>query len=674
MNQFSKQLDQAKKRQKRFYLLSGLAILGIIFLVSGLFVVSRGTRVEITPPDAEAHAVIHVIDGPGFSIGDSVYSFSGNPVIRAAAPGFRTATKTIDSKYLGKVFPLELSELPGRLIIELSGRSAYFPETTWQVNEHTADPTDTLDLELEAGVYTVTILNPFFQSEQLNVEIKRRKKTALTVNLRPIEGVLSIASKPSGATVLIDDKAVGQTPVQLNKPGGRYTLRVSADGYADTVEQLAVTRDKPQVDRNYQLGFKTEKITLDLEPKGGTLLVNGVQMNPPLSLNTVTTHHLTYMKAGYYPETITIRPTADQENKVTFQLKAEIGQVDIASSPAATVWIDDKNYGVTPIKASLPAVPHQVTFKKTGYRTVTQRIHPKGEFTQEISITLITEQQARLQEAPHEYTNSAGIKLKLFLVKDQLNMGAPSSEKGQRANEFQRTVRLTKPFYASIFEITNQQFAQFDSQKSAAPPNHPVTQVSWQKAAAYCNWLSQQENRRPFYVITNNTVTGFNSSADGYRLLTEAEWEWLARKSGKLAQTIFSWGDDTTIPANTANIADENAQGTVRFYVPYYRDGYTSVAPVGRFNQELSGLYDLAGNVSEWVHDVYSIIPPSANSPVLNNPLGTQQGQTHVIKGANFRSGTMTTLRPAYREGLTEGRDDVGFRIGRYLLEDVLNE
>ena len=134
----------------------------------------------------------------------------------------------------------------------------------------------------------------------------------------------------------------------------------------------------------------------------------------------------------------------------------------------------------------------------------------------------------------------------------------------------------------------------------------------------------------------------------------------------KKKQTIFAWGNETVIPSRTANVADESAKGQVRFFVPNYNDGYSGIAPVGSFEREASGLYDMAGNVSEWVHDVYSIVPPQANS-VVNDPLGDQRGSSHVVKGANWRSGTITALRPAFREGLTAGRDDVGFRVGRYL-------
>ena len=79
-----------------------------------------------------------------------------------------------------------------------------------------------------------------------------------------------------------------------------------------------------------------------------------------------------------------------------------------------------------------------------------------------------------------------------------------------------------------------------------------------------------------------------------------------------------------------------------------------------------SGLFDLTGNVSEWVHDWYSLKPPARGS-VATDPLGPSFGDSHVVRGSSWRSGNRTTLRAAYRDGLTRGRDDVGFRIGRYL-------
>jgi formylglycine-generating enzyme required for sulfatase activity len=281
---------------------------------------------------------------------------------------------------------------------------------------------------------------------------------------------------------------------------------------------------------------------------------------------------------------------------------------------------------------------------------------------------LLTEYQARLQESPRELTNKDGIKLKLFINPGNLKMGAPRSQNGQRANEFQKRIRLTKSFYASIFEITNGQYGKFKPslKKSLGADNIPVTSVDWNEAASFCNWLSKNEGLQLFYKIVNGRVNGFNKNTDGYRLLSEAEWEWLSRMAGKTKQTIFSWGDEMIIPPNAANVSDEGAKGQMKFYVPNYNDGYVSAAPVGSFKEEPSGLYDIAGNVSEWVHDIYSIMPPMEDT-ISENPLGAENGSSHVVKGANFRSGSITILRPSFREGLTTGRDDVGFRVGRYL-------
>ena len=80
----------------------------------------------------------------------------------------------------------------------------------------------------------------------------------------------------------------------------------------------------------------------------------------------------------------------------------------------------------------------------------------------------------------------------------------------------------------------------------------------------------------------------------------------------------------------------------------------------------LFGLFDLTGNASEWVHNFYTLIPPD-NKKVYFDPLGPEFGEGHVVKGASWRSGTRTQLRASFRDGLNNKRNDVGFRIGRYL-------
>lgn len=671
MSEFNNKLDLAKSKQRRVYLIAGITGLVLLLLITALFVVSRGTRVEVMTEEAKELATVKTSEGWAFSVGNTVYSLLGNPVVTVSAPGFKTATSVIGPHHLGKVFPLELQELPGRLMMKISGDQEYLEKTIWHLNGNAAALSPVLDVELQAGSYTVTINNPFFQPKEMGVEIKRHEQLNLQVDLQPLDGKLSISSEPAGATVFLDEQEIGATPLELEQPGGRYNLLVKAENYVDTVELLEITHSNTEVNRNYLLVRKKAEVALDLRPMGGTLLVNGIQtdnreMTGPLLLDATIEHRLTYMKPGYYSKSKTVLLAADEKKRVALHLEPEMGNVAITSSPPASIWIDGKDYGHSPLTISLPAVSHTILMKRPGYRMVSKVVQPQGGRTQKISVTLLTEYQARLKEAPREVTNQAGIRMKLYVVQDSFTMGAPRSEKGQRANEFQRRPRLTKPFYASLFEITNGQFAGFNRQRAGTVENNPVTSISWHEAAAFCNWLSKKENINPFYITQHGKVSGFNPHSDGYRLLSEAEWEWLSRKSGKKQQTIFTWGNGMIIPPQAANVADESAKGQVRFYVPNYRDGFPGVANVGSVNREPSGLYDMAGNVSEWVHDVYSSIPPTSDTP-LSNPLGPQQGHAHVVKGANFRSGTLSTLRPSFREGLTAGRDDVGFRIARYL-------
>lgn len=666
MSEFSTKLDQARSRQKRLYLLASILVVVILFIVVSLVMVSRGTRVDILPADAAELAEVSVTKGLGFTIGDTVYSLFGNPVIIASAPGFKDGVETIDDVYLGKVFPVELFELPGQLRIEIAGELEKLQRTAWRIDGREAAVANSLDLELAAGAYTVTIDNPFFQLHEVGVELKRGEMTQLQVSLEPVQGALDLSSTPPGALVFVDEEEVGRTPLQLKKDGGSFNLKVAAPNYLDVLDDIEVTRSNPQVIRSYNLELEKGRVIVDLQPGGGTLLVNGVQAAEPLLLDATVEHRLSYLKPGYYSQNQTVTLEAGEEKRMAFSLKEEIGKVEISSSPQAQIFIGDREFGLTPLSLDLPAVPQKITFKKQGYRTVSKNVQPRGNKVQKVSATLLTEYQARLQEAPRELTNSIGIKLKLFIVRDTITIGAPRSEKGQRANEFPRQIQLTRPFYASLHEITKGQFALFSRKQAGSGSVIPVTGVSWQEAARFCNWLSEQEKLPPFYTMAGGRVSGFNPFSDGYRLLSEAEWEWLARKAGKKERTIFSWGNDTVVPPNAANIADESARGQVRFYVPNFRDGFGGIAPVGSMAREPSGLYDLAGNVSEWVHDVYSIVPPQPGT-TLKNPLGEQRGTSYVVKGANFRSGTLTGLRPAFREGLSAGRDDVGFRIGRYL-------
>ena len=154
----------------------------------------------------------------------------------------------------------------------------------------------------------------------------------------------------------------------------------------------------------------------------------------------------------------------------------------------------------------------------------------------------------------------------------------------------------------------------------------------------------------------------------GYRLLTEAEWAWVARyPEGPGRSRKYAWGDSLPIPPEGGNYGDLAAASILGRSLPGYNDKYAATSPVGSFEPNPLGIYNLGGNVAEWVNDRYAIDPAAGTEGVPRDPLGPEgRGSQHVIRGASWASTSVTLLRLSYRDSGSEGRPDVGFRIARY--------
>lgn len=161
---------------------------------------------------------------------------------------------------------------------------------------------------------------------------------------------------------------------------------------------------------------------------------------------------------------------------------------------------------------------------------------------------------------------------------------------------------------------------------------YPCVEVTWYGAAAYCNYKSQMEGRTPCYDLSDWSC---NWSAAGYRLPTEAEWEKAAR--GGSSGNRFPWGD--TITHKLANYKssrfDSYDTSLTREYHPDYNsDGFPYTSPVGDFEANGYGLYDMAGNVWEWCHDWYDY--SYYTSSPGSNPRGPDTGSFRVLRGGGW--------------------------------------
>ncbi len=244
----------------------------------------------------------------------------------------------------------------------------------------------------------------------------------------------------------------------------------------------------------------------------------------------------------------------------------------------------------------------------------------------------------------------------------------------------QHRVRITRPFYLGKYHVTRGQFRQFvtdagyktDAEKGEIPgafgldgggkkfgfngkyswrnagfeqtDEHPVVNVSWNDAVAFCKWLGRK-------------------GGSTYRLPTEAEWEYACRAGTK---TRYYSGDDPETLAKAGNVAD----ATFRAKFPNLKftikgsDGYVFTAPVGSFKPNGFGLYDMHGNAWQWCADWYGN-GYYAVSPT-DDPTGPDSGDRRVLRGgswifwpSNCRSAGRGRMPPGFRSLET------GFRIAK---------
>lgn len=167
--------------------------------------------------------------------------------------------------------------------------------------------------------------------------------------------------------------------------------------------------------------------------------------------------------------------------------------------------------------------------------------------------------------------------------------------------------------------------------------NDPMVRISWYGAVAYCNWRSQQEGKEQCY---NLSTWNCDFAKQGYRLATEAEWEYATRGGQYPPYYRFPWGD--TITHSQANYYSSSSFSydisPTRGFHPTWNDGiYPYTSPVGSFAANGYGLYDIAGNVYEWCNDWFSSTYYSS-SPT-NNPTGPTSGSSRVLRGGYWGTG-----------------------------------
>lgn len=224
-------------------------------------------------------------------------------------------------------------------------------------------------------------------------------------------------------------------------------------------------------------------------------------------------------------------------------------------------------------------------------------------------------------------------------------MGSPQDEAWRSEDETQHTVAISD-FYISQYEVTQAEYQSVmnENPSSFSGGNLPVDSISWLDAIAYCNARSEAEGLTPAYTVEGDVVS-WNREADGYRLPTEAEWEYACR-----AGTTTPFNTETSISADESNywgdypyMIEDNyfSQGNLETRPGVYRQ---TTVEVSNFEPNGFGLYNMHGNVAEWVWDYYG----EYSADVQTDPTGPESGTRHVYRGGGWND-FAKNLRCAYR-------------------------
>ncbi len=677
---FSPPPPPSRQWQFRPRLWHGLVALFMVAAVGAAWFVltARSVFIESTPAAAE----VDISGGLAVQVGPRYLMRPGEYRIELQHPGYHALRQPLSiSEAQAQTHEVTMQPMHGLVslrAIDEEGQPLDGVRARLDGRDIGELPLDSL--EIEPGTYRLALDAERYLPLERTLEVEGRlREQELELPMRPAWAEIRFATEPPGADILLDGERIGETPLTAPVLQGERQVTLKLGGYKAVEQRLTVVAGEDQQRPVIPLEAADGLVFIRSRPSGANVTINDEfrgQTPLEVSLEPGRRHDISLFRSGYATASRQVSTDSEEELSLDVTLDPETAPVHIAADPSdAEVYVDGEPRGRVGQTLDLLAAEQRIEIRREGYVPHVQSFTARPGLDQEIRVDLQTEEEARIAAIEPEIETVAGQTLKLFYP-HRYTMGASRREPGRRANEALREVNMEKPFYLALRPVTNAQYRQFRPDHAAGSvegqtldrPNQPAVQVSWSDAALYTNWLSEQESLPPFYRVEDDEVVGINPDSTGYRLPTEAEWEWAARSDGEGNIRRFVWGDDWPPPEGAGNFADQSTQSFLGQVVPDYNDGAQVTSNVGEYEPNPLGLYDMAGNVSEWVHDRYRAVS-GLSAAVETDPLGPEEGNYRTIKGSSWMHGAMTELRPSFRDFAEEPRDDLGFRVARYLEE-----
>lgn len=401
---------------------------------------------------------------------------------------------------------------------------------------------------------------------------------------------------------------------------------------------------------------QTAELVVAADRDDGEVFIDGVKVgNAPNLFQDIPVGKeiLVEVRAGFFSAKKLVTLAAGETRELILTLERQKGRlyVRVVNPKSYTLVIDGESFG----KLTESGLVGDVGAGEREIELVGYGLYWKGK------ITINAGQTTTVTATPWVDEEKAPVDM-VFVKGGTFLMGSPASEQNRENDEGPQHKVILTSFEIGKCEVTVGEFRQFvvaSGYKTAAESwsnrtwnnpgfvqtdRHPVTWVTWYDAIEFCNWRSDRDGLRRVYKIDGKSVT-IDYSANGYRLPTEAEWEYAARGGSLSRGYLFSGSNDgDTVAWFSSNSGNSSHQ-------------------VGTKAPNELGLYDMSGNAWEWCSDWYG--PYSAETQ--KDPVGAFSGNNRVYRGGGSWWDTSVYLRSADRAANIPDlcTNTLGFRILR---------
>ena len=498
---------------------------------------------------------------------------------------------------------------------------------------------------------------------------------------------VNIETIPAGATIYIADLKFGTTPKRGFFEAGTYPIRIVKDNYETIVDEIVI--EEPAIYKSYLLSDNRATLTINTYPNAT------VRFNDNSYQGSVINHKITAQilevvvdipKAESITKVVTLKPNS--ENTFDIFPYIQTGTIQVLVTPARgeiTLFGDGGEHYVSKGKRSFQNIPvgkYQLMVTSKGYKTYNH------------SVILSLEQVLRIEIELEPGRNASEVTPKgfVYIPSGTFHMGRTKG-KGE-SDELPAHEVYINSFYMAKTEVTQSLWISIMGRNPSTRigSNIPVDRVSWSDAVKFSNRLSKKKGLNSVYSVDGSTDPNSwgedftpvcNFEANGYRLPTEAEWEYVARgttnsssalkNSSETIETLISGGKRLLSQRERSYFLEANEDLVVADFLYSGSNIAHDVAWTSSISKKNSqhvatkqpnkiGIFDMSGNLYEWCWDIYG----SYSRGRKDNPKGAEHGKYRIIRGGGWTN-TSYYSRVVSRGYIGEKcrTSGIGFRLCR---------